>query len=110
MERRSKKAVTGHEDPKPKNVKAALEKPSIGSVHWGDLHDEDADRAGQKIDEATGKALYESNSADIGHEILTQIIDPTKRDDGSEDLLGKVDDGTDDDEAARWLKAHGEGK
>lgn len=91
-----------------RNEKAKIETPSIGSIHFYDLHDEDADRAGQKIDEATGKALLAHNSADVGHDdVLSTTVNPEDADPETGDIMGRVNDGTDNDAAARWLREHG---
>lgn len=88
------------------NQKARIETPSIGSIHFHDLHDEDADRAGQRVDEATGELIVTRNTADVGHEVL-RTIGPDDMDPTTGDIMGKINDGTDDDEAARWLRENG---
>lgn len=88
------------------NEKAQFEKPTFGSIHFEYLHDEDSDRAGQKVNEATGELIVKGNTQDVGHEILHEI-DLENADEKTDDIMGKVNDGTDDDEAARWLRAHG---
>jgi len=66
-------------------------------MHSENLFDQDEDGAGERRNLATGRPF--DNSTETGLETLS--IRETK--DDFEDLLGRVDDGTDDDEAARWL-------
>ena len=104
--RKKKKELTGFEDPEARNLKAKYEKPTTGSVHFTDLHDEQEDRAGQKFDESTGERI--DNTQDVGHELLSQIeIAKIKRKAGNEDLLGDIADDSDSDPAAAWLRKHG---
>lgn len=90
------------------NQKASIETPSIGSMHFEDLHDEDSDPAGQRINEATGERLLVKNSADVGHDdVLSTTVNPEDADPETGDIMGKIKDGTEDDAAARWLRDNG---
>lgn len=65
-----------------------------GKLHWDNLHDEDEDPAGNKVDEATGLTI--DNSTDDGLGGLSEVSD-----------MGIfVPDEQGGDEAAKWLAAH----
>ncbi len=71
--------------------------------HFNNLYDEDEDRAGQKINEATGKQINNTPVVSGSDEKLT--VQKIKRG-GSEDALGKLPEKN--DAAARWLREHGD--
>jgi hypothetical protein len=73
--------------------------------HFSNLHDQDEDRAGQKVDEATGKKINNSRAVTGADEKLYVV--EADRDAKSEDVLGTLPD--DDDAAARWLREHDKG-
>ena len=73
----------------------------FAGFHSENLYDEDEDGAGEKTRLDTGKPI--DNSTYTGMETLRNQ-EPGEG--GSEDVLGAVDDGTHDDEAARWLREH----
>ncbi|HEY4516686.1 MAG TPA: hypothetical protein VJG64_01965 [Candidatus Paceibacterota bacterium] len=71
--------------------------------HFNNLYDEDEDRAGQKINEATGKRINNTPVVSGMDEQLT--VQKIKRG-RSEDVLGKLSEKN--DAAARWLREHGD--
>jgi hypothetical protein len=65
-------------------------------LHNEDLHDENEDRAGEKVNLATGKPI--DNSTYTGMENMS-VVEPNNT---SEDIMGALPD--EDDEAAKWLR------
>ena len=79
-----------------RHQKAKLE-GSIGD-HFNNLYDENEDRAGQEIDESTGKKIMNSPPVEGADEKLRLIVNNSR----SEDVLGALPE--DDDAAAKWLR------
>ncbi len=80
--------------------KAALEKQKGIGDHYDNLYDQDEDQAGQRIDAATGEWIDNSTSKPKG---LMEVVPAPHK---SKDALGAINDDTEDDAAARWLKEH----
>lgn len=70
--------------------------------HFGDLYDENSDRAGEINDLATGKPINNSPAVSGADETLT-TIDPGRS--GTEDALGALPQ--ENDAAAKWLRENG---
>ena len=66
-------------------------------MHSENLYDQDEDGAGEKSRLDTGEKI--DNSTYTGMEALEE-----REYDGSRDALGEINDGTEDDEAAKWLR------
>lgn len=82
------------------NKRARQEVDSSGlDLHFSNLHDEDVDQSGERVDWATGEP-YDNSSDDPGAQKLT-IVEP-KYNQG--DILPPLP--PEDDEAAEWLKKH----
>lgn len=81
--------------PKPKSrsehERQQLHEITDRDMHFSNLHDQDEDQSGEKIDLATGKPY--NNSSETGHEKLSEL---------TEDELDKIED--DEDAATKWLR------
>ncbi len=64
-------------------------------LHFSNLHDQDEDGAGEKVDLGTGKVINNSTDTGMGGLRITKEV-PVEADD------------RDDDEAALWIKAEEE--
>ena len=72
------------------------------SLHIDNLFDQNEDVHGQKVDEATGKEIRNDESPDMElTEVEAEDIKPLPEGQDFED---------EDDEAAKWLKGHGNNK
>lgn len=115
--RRKKKELTGFEDPQAQNLKDKYEQGreraknvGIPDTHSMDLFDLDEDQlSGEKVDLATGKPIDNSTSTKYTGLSMRSV---SKKEQRGEDLLGDIDDDTDNDAAAIWLRNQekGEGK
>ena len=83
------------------NSPARHDEGKDAGFHSENLYDVDNDDAGEKTRLDTGEPI--DNSTYTGMETLS---DREPGEGGSEDVLGAIDDGTDDDDAARWLREH----
>jgi hypothetical protein len=66
--------------------------------HFENLHDENEDRAGEKVNLATGKPIKNSGPLESADMRLSVV----KRGKENEDVLGKVEE--EEDAAAKWLR------
>src|SRR6185437_17079867 len=86
------------EDKKEKLNKKAAEEIMDGN-HFEKLYDENEDRAGQKINEATGKSI---NNSPKFHNLEDKLGKREISVDESGDIMGKVKEKN--DAAAKWLR------
>ncbi len=73
--------------------------------HYETFHDEDEDRAGEKTNLATGKAINNSGSSIDTVDTQLHVVKGGK---SSKDALGALPE--EEDEAAKWLRKHGDHK
>lgn len=78
--------------------------------HWGGLHDQDEDAAGNRFDDATGKLI--DNSRATTERLDRLAIRLSTKPSGNGDLLGGVNDDPEyrglDEAAKEWLRQNKE--
>lgn len=82
------------------HLKAKAEMETGVGDHYNNLYDEDEDRAGQRLDDATGKFI--DNSTDT---LIVGLSETSRRMRGSKDALGPVPEDK-NDAAAIFLREH----